>query len=150
MNSYPYLDNNLNPVTDAQLGEIVPPVRKSRVIDITESPLVPASELRTKLDILLRGGELDSGLPILRDNILVGFIPAPELEFALDTLEAEDAMCLMSMHTTWSGWSSIEDQDGSEPSDFTQYIDPVCPWSPLLPYFSIKQRLTMFQVTRGT
>ncbi|EER24131.1 hypothetical protein D8B26_002319 [Coccidioides posadasii str. Silveira] len=124
MNSYPYLDNNLNPITDAELGEIVPSVRKSRIIDITESPLVPASELRTKLDILLRGGELDSGLPILRDSILVGFIPAPELEFALDKLETEDAMCLMSMHSTWAGWSSVEEQEGFEPTDFTPYIDP--------------------------
>ncbi|KAI1938515.1 hypothetical protein LOZ66_003318 [Ophidiomyces ophidiicola] len=121
MNSYPYLDNNMNPVTDAELGEIVPPVRKSRIINITESPIVPASELRTKLDVLLRGGELDSGLPILRSNILVGFIPAPELEFALDKLESEDAMCLMSTH---SGWNSIEDNSDTDITDFTPYIDP--------------------------
>ncbi|WEW57816.1 hypothetical protein PRK78_003283 [Emydomyces testavorans] len=124
MNSYPYLDNKLNPITDAELSEIVPPVRKSRIIDITQSPLVSAFELRSKLDILLRGGELDSGLPILRDNVLVGFIPAPELEFALDKLETEDAMCLMSMHTTWPGWNDIEEQDGLGLVDFTPYIDP--------------------------
>lgn len=126
MNSYPYLDNNLNPITDAQLGEIVPPVRKSRLIDITDSPIVPAAELRTKLDILLRGGELDSGLPILRDNVLVGFIPAPELEFALDTIDVEDAMCLMSTNTTWSGWNNLEGPEEGGPIDFTPYIDPVC------------------------
>ncbi|EEP75920.1 CLC channel protein [Uncinocarpus reesii 1704] len=121
MNSYPYLDNKLNPITDTELGEIVPPVRMSRIIDITESPLIPASELRIKLDRLLRGGELDSGLPILRNKVLVGFIPAPELEFALDTLETEDTMCLMSMNTSWH---NVEDQDGFEPTDFTPYIDP--------------------------
>ncbi|KAF2492738.1 hypothetical protein BU16DRAFT_564053 [Lophium mytilinum] len=31
-----------------------------------------------------RTSELDGGLPIVRDQILVGLIPAPDLEFALD------------------------------------------------------------------
>lgn len=126
MNSYPYLDNNLHPISDIELGEIVPPFKKSRVIDISESPLVPARELRNKLDILLRAGELDSGLPILRDKVLVGLIPAPDLEFALDKLETEeDTMCLMSMHTTWSSWTNLEgEEEAAAPADFTPYIDP--------------------------
>jgi chloride channel 3/4/5 len=130
MNSYPFLDNKLQPMSDAQLGDIVRPVRQSRIIDITESPLVPARELRSKLQHLLMAGELDSGLPILRDNILIGLIPAPDLEYALDNLGDEDnSICLMAIDTS----SAIADADDDDTVqvDFTQFIDPVCP--PLKP-----------------
>ena len=127
MNSYPFLDNKLHPISEQELGEIVPRVRKKRIIDISKSPLVSATELRGKLDILLMAGELDGGLPILRNNILVGLIPAPDLEFALDSLEDEEnTLCLMSTNTTWAGWTDPEGDYQSGPTDFTQYIDPVC------------------------
>lgn len=127
MNSYPFLDNKLHPISDVELGDIVSPVRKSRLIDISASPLVPATELRTKLDFLLKTGELDGGLPILRRNILVGLIPAPQLEYALDKLESEDEdLCLMSLDTSWTGWTDPETSNGYGPTDFTPYIDPVC------------------------
>jgi chloride channel 3/4/5 len=127
MNSYPFLDNKRQPISDQELGEIVPRVRKRRIIDISNSPVVPATELREKLDILLMAGELDGGLPILQSNILVGLIPAPDLEFALDNLEDEEnTLCLMSTRTTWAGWSDPEGDYQSLPTDFTRYIDPVC------------------------
>ncbi|PGG95990.1 hypothetical protein AJ79_09781 [Helicocarpus griseus UAMH5409] len=125
MNSYPFLDNKLHPTSEIELVEIVPRVRKNRIIDISNSPLVPATELREKLDVLLMAGELDGGLPILRKNILVGLIPAPELEFALDRLDNEDeAMCLMSMDTSYGDWSNTDRDDSTSPTDFTPYIDP--------------------------
>ena len=127
MNSYPFLDNKLNPIADIELGELVPRLRKNRIIDISDSPLIPATELREKLDILLMAGELDGGLPILRKKVLVGLIPAPELEFALDKLEDEEnAMCLMARLTPDGGWANVETDDGSTPTDFTQFVDPVC------------------------
>lgn len=124
MNSYPYLDNKFHPVSDTELGDIVPRTRKSRRIDISVSPLVPASELRNKLNILLLSGELDGGLPILRNGILVGLIPAPDLEFALDKLEDDEAntLCLMCVNSTWTDHRGPDDP---EPVDFTPYIDPV-------------------------
>ena len=124
MNSYPFLDNKIQVMSDAALGDIVRPVRKSRVIDISDSPFVPATELRSKLQNLLVAGELDSGLPILRDNILTGLIPAPELEFALDDLEDEgNTLCLMALDAS----SVLSDSEGDETDhvDFGQYIDPV-------------------------
>ncbi|KAK2740077.1 hypothetical protein FQN55_009026 [Onygenales sp. PD_40] len=125
MNSYPFLDNKLHPISDIELEEIVPRVRKKRTIDISNSPVVPAMELREKLEMLLMAGELDGGLPVLRKNILVGLIPAPELEFALDRLEnEEEAMCLMSVDTSWADWSSSQGDDTTSPTDFTPYIDP--------------------------
>lgn len=126
MNSYPFLDNKLQIVSDSELGDIVRPVRKSRIIDISNSPFVRASELRSKLQHLLMAGELDSGLPILCDNALAGLIPAPDLEYALDNLQDEDnTLCLMALDTT-SVVSDSEDES-AERVDFSRYIDPVCP-----------------------
>ncbi|OJJ50560.1 hypothetical protein ASPZODRAFT_148050 [Penicilliopsis zonata CBS 506.65] len=122
MNSYPFLDNKHKPLSDAELGDIVRPVRSSRVIDISDSPFVPATELRSKLEHLLMAGEIDSGLPILRHNALAGLIPAPDLEYALDNLADEDnTQCLMTMDAS----SVLYDSDErSEHVDFTRYIDP--------------------------
>lgn len=121
LNSYPFLNNKHKPIFTADLADIVPRVRRERVIDVTSSPLVPARGLRRKLERLHAAGELDGGLPILRDDILVGLIPAPDLEYALDQLTDEDSdLCLMAQVP------SIDDSDdGSpDPTDFTRYIDP--------------------------
>ncbi|KGO73783.1 Cystathionine beta-synthase, core [Penicillium italicum] len=124
MNSYPFLDSKLQPTTDAELGDIVRPVRKNRIIDISRSPLVSATDLRLKLEHLLMAGELDGGLPILRDGVIAGLIPAPDLEYALDTLEDEEerTICLMAMDT--SAAFSDSDNEDAGPVDFRQYIDP--------------------------
>ncbi|KAI3344026.1 chloride channel [Ustulina deusta] len=121
MNSYPYLNNKHKPIFTGELADIVPRVRRERVIDITNSPLVPAPSLRAKLEILHKAGELDGGLPILRDGILVGLIPAPDLEYALDNLEDESSSLCLMVHIP-----SIDDEDDDslDPTDFTRYIDP--------------------------
>ncbi|KAL1957195.1 hypothetical protein VTO42DRAFT_6229 [Malbranchea cinnamomea] len=33
-------------------------------------------------------------------------------------------MCLMSPITSEGGWANVDDEDGTSPVDFTQYIDP--------------------------
>ena len=122
MNSYPFLSNKHKPIFTSDLGDIVHRVRRQRVIDISSSPLVKAATLRKKLDNLHRAGELDGGLPIVRDDILVGLIAAPDLEFALDNLDDEEtSLCLMAPVP------SIDDSDDErpDPTDFTPYIDPV-------------------------
>lgn len=132
MNSYPLLDNKIHPVFTNELGDICPKVVRSyRIIDISNSPLVSATSLRRKLDRLHEKGELDGGLPILRHGALVGLIPAPDLEFALDKLEDEEhSLCLMASDVSWRGnnRSSIEeyeqDEDHHDPNDLTGYIDP--------------------------
>ena len=112
-------------MSDAVLGDIVRPVRKSRVIDISESPFVRATELCDKLEHLLVAGELDGGLPILRNNVLSGLIPAPDLEFALDNLEDEEnTLCLMSMDPSATVYDS--EDDNMYRIDFLRYIDAVC------------------------
>lgn len=126
MNSYPYLDNKSRPIFTTELGDIVPRrVREQRVIDISNSPVVPASQMRDQLEHLQMAGELDGGLPIIRDEILVGLIPAPDLEFALDKLENEDrSLCLMSTQVQWAAVEDSVEIPQEDPTDFTPYIDP--------------------------
>ncbi|EXJ54500.1 chloride channel, other eukaryote [Cladophialophora yegresii CBS 114405] len=143
MNSYPFLDNRTTPVFDSELGDITPRFRRDKVIDITLSPLVKATDLRAKLRRLQNLGELDGGLPVLRNKILVGLIPAPDLEFALDRVEDEEnALCLLSTenhaltshYRLWdsfeeAGYDSGREESGNEeassdPTDLTPYIDP--------------------------
>jgi len=83
---------------------------------------------------------------VRRDKVLVGLIPAPDLEFALDRIENENtAMCILSgfehahaaHHNYWAAFedrgydSGREESDGEErtdnddsPVDLTPYIDP--------------------------
>jgi chloride channel 3/4/5 len=124
MNSYPFLDNKARPIFTSELGDITPRVRPHRIIDISSSPLIPARDLRWKLERLQMVGELDGGLPIVRHGILVGLIAAPDLEFALDKLQNEDSsLCLMATHINWD---DSDDEHEVDPTDFTPYIDPVC------------------------
>lgn len=148
MNAYPYLDSKERPIFTTDLGDITPHLDTDHVIDISVSPLLPAKELRSKVKHLHICGELDGGLPILQDRILVGLIPGPDLEFALDRLEAEDStLCLMgnqhywqrSIHNAVQGSEDhITEQAGAhheypvrvdslesvDPTDFTPFIDP--------------------------
>lgn len=122
LNSYPFLDNKHKPLFTEKLAEIVPRVRRERVIDISTSPLVSAKSLREKLDILHQAGEVDGGLPIISNDVLVGLIPAPDLEYALDHLEDEsNSLCLMVSINSFDS----DDESRSDPTDFTPYIDPV-------------------------
>ena len=127
MNSYPLLDNKIRPIFTNDLGDITPKVvRSHRVIDISNSPLVSATSLRRKLNHLHDAGELDGGLPIIRHGVLVGLIPAPDLEFALDKLDDEEhSLCLMANTIPWH--EHIEESDDereADPTDFSPYIDP--------------------------
>lgn len=98
-------------------------MRRARIIDISNSPLVSASSLRRKLELLHQAGEVDGGLPIIRDEVLVGLIPAPDLEYALDHLEDEtESLCLMAKVASFD---DSDDEVTSDPTDFSSYIDPV-------------------------
>ena len=124
MNSYPFLDNKVHPVFDTELLDIVPRIRRDHIIDISNAPLVRAIELREKLLNLKAKGELDGGLPVLRNSILVGLLPAPDLEFALDRLPNEETtLCLMATDVQWRGFDD-DGLDDPDPTDFTPFIDP--------------------------
>ncbi|MCJ1314681.1 hypothetical protein MMC25_008363 [Agyrium rufum] len=123
MNDYPFLDNKVRPIFTSQLGDVIPSkIRPERVIDISLSVLVPATNLRQKLEYLHDVGEIDGGIPILRYGVLVGLIPAPDLEFGLDKLDDEDnAVCMMASNPpNHSSSIGVTDQT----LDFTTYTDP--------------------------
>lgn len=152
MNAYPYLDHKVRPIFTTDLGDITQAPSQNRLIDISGSSLVPAKQLRFKLEYLHMAGELDGGLPILKEGVLVGLIPGPDLEYALDRVpDEEDTMCLMNAHDQAlhhehrpsnmddenDDSAALEDDvdaeegtrrgsDNSErdPTDFTPYIDP--------------------------
>ncbi|EAT79648.1 chloride channel protein [Parastagonospora nodorum] len=128
MNSYPFLDNKVRPIFTSELGDITPRVRKDRVIDISDESLIPASELREKQQALQMSGQLDGGIPIIKHGVLVGLIPAPDLEFALDKLDNEEnTLCLMSTQVDWAAGREPHGEESQilyDPSDFTPYIDP--------------------------
>ena len=141
MNGYPFLDNKLQTLSDAVLGDIVRPARRSRLIDVSNSPWVAATELRAKLENLLMVGELGSGLPILRRGVLVGLIPAPDLEYALDNVQDEgNSLCLMcidhGISSAVSDDDEVDDDGTADRVDFTRFIDPVC--HPFLPFLQEK------------
>lgn len=124
LNSYPYLDTKSKPVFSARLADITPRCIPEKVIDISGSSLVAASDLRVKLKMLQAAGQLDGGLPVVRDGILVGLIPAPDLEYALDSLnQEEDEFCLMAPRDEYSV-TSEDEVSVKDPTDFTPYIDP--------------------------
>ena len=127
MNSYPLLDNKVRPIFTSELGDITPKVRSHRMIDISNSPLVSAQGLRRKVELLHNAGEIDGCLPIVRHGVLVGLIPAPDLQFALDKLDDEEqTLCLMAATVTWHDTGEEEEGEEREPdrTDFTPYIDP--------------------------
>ncbi|THZ83149.1 hypothetical protein D6C84_05230 [Aureobasidium pullulans] len=98
MNSYPYLDAKSHPPFLGDLGDITHEPNPKRLIDISSSPFVHSHQLRAKLEYMHMAGELDGGLPIIKNDVLVGIIPGPDLEFALDHLsedDAENAMCYL-------------------------------------------------------
>lgn len=124
LNSYPFLNNKHKPVFTSDLADITPRVRRERVIDITMSPLVSAATLRHKLELLHKAGEIDGGIPIISNEVLVGLIPAPDLEYALDHLDDESSsMCLMAKVATFD---DSDDETATDPTNFSPYIDPVC------------------------
>ena len=125
MNSYPLLDNKSRPIFTSDLGDITPQVRSHRIIDISNSPLVSAQGLRRKLEFLHAAGEIDGGLPVIRHGVLVGLIPAPDLQFALDNLHDDtQSLCLMATNITWHDNVDEEEERELDPTDFTPYIDP--------------------------
>ncbi|KAK9451357.1 chloride channel [Limtongia smithiae] len=93
-NNFPFLDNQRTPGFSGTIHDIVPKAvisANSPVIDISDSAYISASLLRTKLKVVQNLGEFDGSLPILRNHVLMGLIPAPELDYALDKMKEMDA-----------------------------------------------------------
>ncbi|POS84760.1 hypothetical protein EPUL_003118, partial [Erysiphe pulchra] len=122
INSYPLLSNKEKPIFMSELADIVPQTRREKVVDISNSPLVPASILQSKLELLQKDGEFDGALPIIRNRMLVGLLPAPDLEFALDNItDKSNTLCLMSKVSLND---EVEMNIDLDYADFNLIIDP--------------------------
>ena len=113
MNSYPYLDTKLHTVFDSELRDITHRLGTERIVDVSQSVFIGANELREKVTVLQRAGELDGGLPIIKNGILVGLVPVPDLEYALDRLEED----FQSRGLTGTGRADGASPRGSQPDD---------------------------------
>lgn len=122
-NSYPFLNNNHEPVFKSELASILPPVGHENLIDISSSPLVSAQILQMRLDILIRSGGFDGGISIIRDGKLVGILLAWELKIALDNLS--DKSTCVSLADKFSSYDQIDTGMHHRPNDFTPIIQPV-------------------------
>ncbi|KAK9453329.1 chloride channel [Dipodascopsis uninucleata] len=94
-NNFPFLDNQKTPGFSSTLHDIVTHddvSSPSTIIDITDSPYISVVSLRKMLRILQESGEFDGSIPIIRNNVICGLLPAPELEYALDKIKETDAI----------------------------------------------------------
>lgn len=149
INSYPLLDNKLRRTLTGMLGDLTPAkYHEDQVIDITSSPIIPASDLQKKLNLLQEAGEQDIGLPIISQESLVGFISAVTLASALNKIEDHThTACLMSTKrssypqqgTTWHG----------DEADLTSYVDPVSLPIPLVSSLYCDSCCTVARGSRG-
>ncbi|KAL9588558.1 MAG: hypothetical protein Q9203_002626 [Teloschistes exilis] len=100
VNHYPFLSNKSRPTNlGGTLADITPSGQSRHYVDTTDSCLVKASDLCTRLASLRSLGEVDGGLPLLRNHVPVGFVTAPDLAYALDQMlgkdSDEDIRCLL-------------------------------------------------------
>lgn len=117
VNDYPYLDNKKLPHFTAELQNILAPPNTAQLIDITHDEYIHASKLRHKLNTLQECGYADGGFPLMRNRVLVGYISATELEFALDQVD-DDAKVFL---TATDG--RLEESESAHPTNFSIYVD---------------------------
>lgn len=123
LNCYPVQDNKVRQTLIGTLSELTPAkYHEDQVINITNSPIIPACDLQRKLNLLQEAGEQDTGLPIILQGALTGFIPAAILESALNKIEnPTHTACLIST----TNYSHPQYQDPTWQVDLTSSIDPV-------------------------
>ena len=107
--------------------ELIPP--KQTMDDITvhipKDNLVPRPLLASKLDKLKARGLLDSGLVLVQDGMLQGYLAEGELDFGLTELGAlYDANCKVRL----LGQNQATEEGGEGELDLTSFVDrtPLC------------------------
>lgn len=94
LNDHPYLDARENHSFGCSvLLHLLPDdaLSASNIIDVTLSPYITASELRSKVSHTLAEGYEDGGYPIVKNDVLVGYVALSELSLALDLLSHLDS-----------------------------------------------------------
>jgi chloride channel 3/4/5 len=85
LNNHPYLDSKRTYLFTSTFADLCTPqsLDERNVIDLTAGKDVVAKTLREKVNWLKEIGGRDGGFPIVREGVLIGYISASELEYAL-------------------------------------------------------------------
>jgi chloride channel 3/4/5 len=85
LNNHPYLDSKRSYLFISTFADLCTAQSEDtrNVIDVTGCKDVAASILRYKVDWLKAVGGRDGGFPIIQGGVLLGYISASELEYAL-------------------------------------------------------------------
>ncbi|ODQ68015.1 hypothetical protein NADFUDRAFT_5216, partial [Nadsonia fulvescens var. elongata DSM 6958] len=95
-NDFPFLDNRAADVStmavDIEVGDIISPLPSNLMLDVTDTTSVSVEKLKLILNSIQFLKGLDGSIPLVkrtksRNKILVGLLPALELEYALDILQ---------------------------------------------------------------
>jgi chloride channel 3/4/5 len=142
LNNHPYLDSKRSHVFTSTFAELCTPQSQDEriIIDISAGKQIPASTLREKVNLLKDSGARDSGFPIIKEGVLVGYISASELEYALgiisggrtdkDQLANESGLCLLGpFHEDAMDEITLAYADETQffPNDLRPYVDQVSP-----------------------
>lgn len=85
LNNHPYLDSKRSYLFTSTFADLCTPQSEDgrNIIDISAGKDVAASLLREKVNWLKGVGGRDGGYPIVKNGVLIGYISASELEYAL-------------------------------------------------------------------
>lgn len=85
LNDHPYLDTKRSYVFTSTFADLCTPqsVDERNIIDVSGTKDITAEALRRKVEWLKGMGGRDSGFPIVKEEVLIGYISASELEYAL-------------------------------------------------------------------
>jgi chloride channel 3/4/5 len=88
LNNHPYLDSKRSHVFTSTFADLCTAQSEDdrNVIDVTGGKHVAADVLREKVEWLKGIGGRDGGFPIIKRGVLVGYLSASELEYALGLL----------------------------------------------------------------
>lgn len=92
LNDHPYLDfKELKTYGDAHLSDLLPSDRVlfNTSIDVTQTPIVKASDLFEKVVWSRREGYEDGGFSLIRGGQLIGYVSLTDLSLALDLLPCQ-------------------------------------------------------------
>ena len=91
LNNHPYLDSKRSYLFTSTFADLCTPQSEDvrNIIDVTGGKDFAAEVLREKVEWLKGIGGRDGGFPIIKQGVLIGYISASELEYALGMIRFE-------------------------------------------------------------
>ena len=88
LHNHPYLNSKESHIFTSTFADLCNPRSMDRrnIIDITEGKAVTAGSLKGRVTWLKGIGAQDGGFPIIKEEALVGYIAASELQYALSII----------------------------------------------------------------